>query len=151
MSKLADEFIRNFLIFGNNQYPVPQGEIAFASSRRWRLDFGWIKQMIAVEIDGGQFGVKCGKCKGTGFKIFGGRATGTCDICHGTGKIAGRHQNTKRLQDDFEKHNAATAKGWRVYHFSTGMIRDKRYYIPLFRALSGLQVKDDELKKPEGK
>lgn len=33
--------------------PEPLRELAFALPRRWRLDFAWPDQMVAVEIQGG--------------------------------------------------------------------------------------------------
>lgn len=32
---------------------TPQAEWMFHPTRKWRFDYGWIKQKIAVEIDGG--------------------------------------------------------------------------------------------------
>lgn len=33
--------------------PVPSREVAFALPRKWRLDFAWPDQMVAVEAQGG--------------------------------------------------------------------------------------------------
>lgn len=34
-------------------YPAPVTEHRFASPRRWRFDFAWPEQMVAVELEGG--------------------------------------------------------------------------------------------------
>lgn len=34
-------------------YPEPVAELRFHEKRRWRFDFAWPKEMIALEIDGG--------------------------------------------------------------------------------------------------
>lgn len=33
--------------------PVPEREFTFAKPRRWRFDFAWPEQLVAVEIEGG--------------------------------------------------------------------------------------------------
>jgi very-short-patch-repair endonuclease len=35
--------------------PVPSREYTFASPRRWRFDFAWWQQKIAVEVEGGSW------------------------------------------------------------------------------------------------
>lgn len=36
-------------------FPEPAEEHRFDPSRRWRFDFAWLPQKLAVEIDGGTF------------------------------------------------------------------------------------------------
>jgi len=38
----------------------PEREVRFHPDRRWRFDFGWIEQRVAVEIDGNAWHVKGG-------------------------------------------------------------------------------------------
>lgn len=35
--------------------PVPEAEYRFAPPRRWRLDWAFVRQRIAIEIEGGVF------------------------------------------------------------------------------------------------
>jgi very-short-patch-repair endonuclease len=35
--------------------PIPEQEYQFHPERKWRFDFAWPAQLIAVEIDGGQW------------------------------------------------------------------------------------------------
>lgn len=72
--------------------PAPLPEYRFCE-RKWRFDFAWIKQRLAVEIDGGRHMVRHGE-KGTA--------------------VGGRH-NTDA---DHEKLNRAAIDGWRIMRFS---------------------------------
>lgn len=36
-------------------FDVPEKEVRFHPTRRWRFDRAWVKQKVAVEIDGGVF------------------------------------------------------------------------------------------------
>lgn len=74
--------------------PPPEREVQFHPTRKWRLDFAWLKQRVAVEIQGGTF------LKGK------------------TG-----HSSGVGIQRDCEKGNAATLLGWRVLHFTTQDLR----------------------------
>jgi hypothetical protein len=44
--------IRN-LERGKPKLPIPDREVVFHDGRRWRFDFAWIQQRVAVELDGG--------------------------------------------------------------------------------------------------
>jgi len=35
--------------------PMPVREFRFAPPRRWRFDFAWVEQKVAVEVDGGNW------------------------------------------------------------------------------------------------
>ena len=50
MSELEDSFAVWLRLEG---LPCPAREYRFASLRRWRFDFAWIAEKVAVEIDGG--------------------------------------------------------------------------------------------------
>jgi len=72
-------------------------EFAKADGRKWRFDWAHIPTRVAVEVDGGNRMAR---------------------IVNGRAVAVGRH-----TQDaDYEKGNAATAAGWRVFRFSTAMI-----------------------------
>ena len=53
MSYLEDSFaawLRQF-----PEIPTPELEYRFAPPRRWRFDFAWVDQQVAVEIEGGLY------------------------------------------------------------------------------------------------
>lgn len=51
-SSLGEEF---FLLRWRNctEFPTPEREYVFAPPRKWRFDFAWSAQKVAVEIEGG--------------------------------------------------------------------------------------------------
>ena len=59
--------------------------IKFEPSRKWRFDFAWPTQKVAVEIDGLRYDGKAG------------------------------HQTVKGVLNDAEKYEAALLLGWKVY------------------------------------
>lgn len=68
----------------------PVTEHRFHPVRKWRFDFAWPNQRVAVEIHGGTFSRgKSGHTSGTG------------------------------VQNDCEKMNAATVLGWRVLQYTS--------------------------------
>ncbi|WP_298337643.1 hypothetical protein [Ferrimicrobium sp.] len=71
-----------------------QRELRFAPPRRWRFDFAWPQQRIALEIEGG----------------------GTW--------VSGRHNRGAGYVNDLEKYNAATLLGWRLLRVTPEMVSD---------------------------
>jgi very-short-patch-repair endonuclease len=65
--------------------PKPKPEHRFASPRRWCLDFAFLRDKVALEVEGGIW-------------IRGG----------------GRHNRGAGMLKDMEKYNRAAALGWRV-------------------------------------
>ena len=76
--------------------PLPALEYRFASPRRWRFDFAWLIERVAVEIEG---------------------------ITH-YGAGIGRHQSAKGFVADCEKYEAALLDGWRVFRVPGPWIHD---------------------------
>src|SRR5271170_5769044 len=72
---------------------TPEREFQFCEGRRWKFDFSWPDQMMAVEIEGG-----------TSF-----------------GKS--RHSRGEGFENDCRKYNAAQRLGWKVYRFSTDQVK----------------------------
>jgi hypothetical protein len=63
--------------------PEPVAEYRFAPPRRWRFDWAFLEQKLALEVQGGLFS-------------------------------NGRHVRGAALLREYEKLNAAAARGWRV-------------------------------------
>lgn len=72
---------------------TPGREFCFDPSRKWAFDFAWPDLKIAVEIEGG---TEFGKS---------------------------RHSQGKGFEQDARKYNRATYLGWKVYRFSTAMVK----------------------------
>lgn len=71
----------------------PHREFQFDPTRKYRFDFAWPTQKVAVEVEGG-----------TSF-----------------GKS--RHSRGKGFENDCRKYNLAASKEWLVYRFTTEMVR----------------------------
>lgn len=50
-SKLEAELAQIWQIYGNGL--APEREHVFLTDRKWRFDFAWVPQKVAVEVDGG--------------------------------------------------------------------------------------------------
>jgi very-short-patch-repair endonuclease len=68
-------------------------EYRFDKKRRFRFDFAWPTQKVAVEIQGGTW-------------------------------TGGGHVRGKGYTRDCEKMNLAQSAGWRVFQFTTDMLRE---------------------------
>lgn len=77
--------------------PVPEREWRFHPTRRWRFDFAWPGDKLAVEVEGGIWLPAQGK--------------------------KGRHNTGKGIEEDMVKYNAAALLGWRVLRVSPGHVR----------------------------
>lgn len=75
--------------------PEPEREYQFAAPRKFRFDFAWPHEKIAVEIDGG---------------------------IH-EGAARGRHMRQDGYEKDLEKLNLACFLGFRVWRLTPGMIQ----------------------------
>ena len=83
--------------------PAPEREIMFCPGRKWRFDFAWPAQRVAVEIEGGTYS-------------------------HGRKTKTGRVQKSRHLTpvgfyNDCRKYNAAAAGGWQVLRADAKMVR----------------------------
>lgn len=104
MSELSDVLSFHLRAAGIRGYAR---EYLFHPTRRWRFDFAWPAERIAVEVDGGQW------LQGTGHNS-------------GTGR-----------ERDAEKDAEALLLGWKVFRFPTSMITDGRALAFVERALEG--------------
>jgi len=73
----------------------PETEYRFHASRRWRFDFAFPDQKVAIEAEGGTWGQK-----------------------------KSRHTTGSGFEKDCTKYNAAVVAGWRVLRFTGRMITD---------------------------
>ena len=73
----------------------PEQEHRFAAPRRWRFDYAWPAVKLALEVEGGGYGV--------------GRP---CPACGQRRRVG--HQAAGRWAGDMEKYNTAVTMGWRV-------------------------------------
>ncbi len=79
--------------------PAPEPEYEFHPERKWRFDFAWPARKLAVEIEGGLYATKLKDGK------------------------PGRHNRGKGMEEDMRKYNSASALGWTLLRFSTGMVK----------------------------
>ncbi len=107
---------------------APTPEHSFHERRKWRFDFAWPEEKIAVEIEGVTTG-GWRTCPTTGRKI----------------QCVGRHQTPAGYARDCEKYNEAGLAGWRVFRFTQTMIRSGQAERLLKRLLAaGELAKTDE-------
>ena len=89
--------------------PVPVTEYRVAPPRRWRFDWAYVVEKIALEQDGGIW-------------LPGG----------------GRHNRPRGYERDIEKLNEAVLLGWRVLRFTPAMVADGRALAVVERGLKVL-------------
>lgn len=75
--------------------PLPVWQYKFDLQRKWRFDFAWPAERIAVEIEGGIW-----------------RRGG------------GAHSHPTNILRDIEKYNHAARLGWRIFRFTTDMVKN---------------------------
>jgi hypothetical protein len=90
--------------------PEPEREYLFHETRKWRFDYAWIAEGIALEFEGGIW-----------MQTTEGRSKG--------------HAHPKRFLKDCEKYNEAALYGWRVLRVTGEMVQDGRALAWLERAL----------------
>lgn len=98
------------------QLPEPEREYVFASDlgRRWRFDFAWPDQRIALEIEGLVVRKIAGQL-----------------VCQG------RHATVSGFVGDCEKYAWAVALGWRVLRFAQAQVKSRFAIDMLVRVLAG--------------
>lgn len=113
-SKLEEKFIAALEGCG---LPEPEREFRFHPTRRWRFDFAWKSEKVAVEIQGGLYSapVFCHVCKARVMQRT--RYGKLFPVFQGTG-----HTSGKAFDDDVEKYLEAAALGWTVITLSSKYI-----------------------------
>lgn len=92
--------------------PQPVPEFRFAEPRRWRFDYAWIEQKIALEIDGGAWDF-----------------------------APGRHNRRAGFVKDQEKRNSAVLLRWGVLHCTPQDVKDGSIFATIRQALKLEEVK----------
>jgi hypothetical protein len=75
--------------------PAPVAEYRFAPPRRYKFDFAWPAERLALEVEGGIYGI------------------GPPDPFTGRRRVAG-HTSIDRLKRDMAKYNLAAVLGYRL-------------------------------------
>ncbi len=81
----------------------PQPEFKFHPTRKWKFDYAFPEQQIAVEVEGGIYGYKDKS---------------------GKFKSRGAHSSITGIKRDIEKYNAATVLGWKVLRLTSEQARE---------------------------
>jgi very-short-patch-repair endonuclease len=92
-SKLEELFLKLWKKLGDKRFKI-QREYCAIPNRRFKMDFAWVKQRVAVEIQGGTY----------------------------MGKSA--HNTGKGLSRDYEKNNLAIQNGWVVIYLDSKAINN---------------------------
>lgn len=101
--------------------PIPESEVEFTPNRRWRFDFAYLVDRLAIEVEGGTFArpLKCHRCgvmvkeKGKNGKLY-------------PAYSAGRHNRGAGMAKDAEKYNEAVILGWRVIRVTSQMMARRK-------------------------
>ena len=85
-------------LIGDSPYPPARPNFRERMKRAclgdWKFDFAWRDSLVAVELEGGTWMKKA------------------------------RHTSGKGYSRDCKKYNTAQANGWRVYRFTSDMLKD---------------------------
>lgn len=111
--------------------PMPVAEHRLTPSRRWRLDWAWVDDRIAIEIEGGLYG------KGR-----------RCPVCKQLPRHG--HMGLERALSDLDKYSYASAAGWRlVRRTPDGLLTDlTRAMIATAMGKATVAQLDASIKKP---
>lgn len=95
--------------------PGVKERLRAAGLKNWRFDFAHVRTLVAVEIEGGVWGVR--------------NKNGE--------RVPGRHLQPQGFEDDARKYNAATADGWLVFRLTRSMMEADpvRHLTPIMDAI----------------
>jgi len=110
--------------------PNPEREYRFHSTRKWRVDFAFVQDRVAVELEGGSFGapIICQTCKKP-VMIF--RKDGKPVVV----RRPGRHQDPVSFEKDIEKYNELALEGWTLIRITKKLINEHKAIELIKRAL----------------
>jgi hypothetical protein len=103
-SRLEQKFENIWRHFPGAKIPLLR-ELQFYPGRKWRFDFAHPAARVAIEIDGGTFGIAGGK---------------RCRVCRQA--PLGRHSRGSGRTKDLEKALAALEEGWIVVALTPPMV-----------------------------
>ncbi len=97
--------------------PAPVREHTFHPKRKWRFDLAWVKERIALEIDGGLYArpVVCNHCHQNVKRLVGGKWVAV--------REGGRHTTGRGRENDIEKENEAQLLGWHIFHVTPDQVQ----------------------------
>ena len=109
-------------------YQSVGGQCKPIKGRKWECDFVWTRQEPEILV-------------GPPSLMLGKSPPGVIlEVAGGTWMPKGGHNTGKAIRDDFEKHNALTAAGWKVFYTDGGFVRDdKRFNVlaeQIFKAIT---------------
>ena len=81
-------------------FPPFETEYRFHETRRWRFDYAWPDQRVALELQG---------------------------VSYGSYRTPTRHQRGEQMEKDYEKALTAMSMGWRVVFLTWGQSRTQKY------------------------
>lgn len=141
-STLARSFEMYLAALGRD-LPEHETEYAFASPRKWKFDYAWVPQRVAVELEGGAYGRRV-RCQNCGEIVRAAKQDGEAGR---EVRIGGAH-NTSRYFSDLEKYNVAAALGWCVLRFTRQNVEnDPHEMVDLLRRV--LDQRDNRVKLVE--
>lgn len=94
---------------------VPELQHRFHPERKWRFDFAFPAELVAVELDGGIFAAE-------------------------NGQVAGKHARGVGRMKDYEKRNAAAELGWFVLCYGPPQVRSGEAAIQIERLLKARRL-----------
>jgi len=114
-SSLEIAFMRAWKLLSKDDWPYPKREHQFHPTRKWRFDFAWEAERVAVELEGGVFSfpVTCDFC---GRHVY--RKNKRTQRMERVYAAMGRHTRGAGVHADADKYNAGAALGWRILRYT---------------------------------
>ncbi len=119
-SDLEVSFMRAWKLISGD-YPYPKRQHYFHPRRKWRFDFAWEAERVAVEVEGGVFSVPV-TCDSCGRHVH--RKNKRTERMERVYAAMGRHTRGAGFHDDCDKYNAAAVLGWRVLRYTAKHLTD---------------------------
>lgn len=104
----------------------PERQYQFHPTRKWRLDFAWVRERVAVEVEGGIW------------------------RRNSEGNWAGAHSHPMNIERDIEKGNALAALGWILVRATDKNIKSGEVFDVLRAALDARKIETKELLSTAG-
>ena len=120
-SVLEVSFMRAWKLISGD-YPCPKRQHYFHPRRKWRFDFAWEAERVAVEVEGGirTHPVRCNHCRQMVQRRY---KKGSQKMVQVYAAMGG-HLSMTNFQNDCDKYNAAAVLGWRVLRYTAKHLTD---------------------------